>query len=101
MFREEEKPLCGPPKVLSENTMMKFNIYPKQLQMKRNKLIKDKTLRSLTGGDAAAAKKEEEKEEKEPLIFEENEAIHYDPDKFMVLLNQMERQTAAYILTAM
>ena len=80
---------------------MKFNIYPKQLQMMRNKVIKEKTLRNLTGGDAGAAKKEEEKEEREPLIFDENEAIHYDPDKFMVLLNQMERQTAAYVLTAM
>ena len=30
-LREMEKPLCGPPKMLSENTMMKFNIYPKKL----------------------------------------------------------------------
>ena len=31
VFREMDKPLCGPPKMLSENTMMKFNIYPKKL----------------------------------------------------------------------
>jgi hypothetical protein len=66
--------------------MMKFNIYPKKLQMERNKITKQETLRELSG-NKEEEKKEEKDEEVTPLIFPENEAIEFHPDKFMALLN--------------
>ena len=70
---------------------MKFNIKPKMLLVQKSVTSKKMALGLIT---------EEHAKEVQPLIFEENEAIEFDPDKLMALITQMNRQKAAYVLTA-
>ena len=101
VFKQVKKVMCGPDKVMQEQIMMKFDIYPKKLKEMRQQIAKDMAL-------AKSSKKEsnqfgligqdEATPEMANLKFEENDSLEFDPDKFFALIARMERQKAAYAM---
>lgn len=87
VYCELKQGLCGPPKVISEQILVNFNIYPKTLKAKIQQAEKD---RAADGGD-----KDDDRGE---LVFDENDALTFDPTRFSALITQMERQKSAYVL---
>lgn len=87
VFRQTKYNPCGANKVLQEQILLSFNISPQKLKAMRQQKAKDSAM-STKNGD----------EEEEGLVFEENDALEFDPDGFLKLLTQMERQKAAYSL---
>lgn len=116
VFRETTRPwrgICGPGKVLQEHILLNFDISPKKLKQTRAQIAKEQAQgkkeaeepgAAATGGAEAASKDkdkdEKKKDEKDMLIFEANDALAFDPVKFLGLLTQMEQQKSAYAVDA-
>ena len=54
IFRQVKKVMCGPDKVLQEQIMMKFDIYPKKLKQMRQQIAKDMALAKANKKDDGA-----------------------------------------------
>jgi len=100
VYQELKPGMCGPPKVINEQILVNFNIYPKALKG----LIQDAERQAKANGNekkpqdkAGEADKDDGKAE---LVFPENDAITFDPQRFSDLITQMERQKSAYVLQA-
>ena len=83
VFRETKMTMCGGKTVLQEHVMLNFNISPKKLKATRAQIAKDQANKK-QGGEAEG--------DENLLVFEENDALGFDPDQFLKLITQMERQ---------
>jgi len=66
---------------------MNFEISPKKLKATRAQISKDLATKGKDDEDAEKGS--------EDLVFPENDALGFDPDLFLKLLTQMERQKSA------
>lgn len=99
MFRETKFNLCGADKVLQEHILLNFEIPPKKLKEMRQQIAKDIAAEKDEAGagndpgqtTGGVGKVESEKKSPSVLFFAENDALTFDPGKFLNLLTQMER----------
>ena len=87
VYRETKFSVCGGTKTLQEHILLNFEISPRKLKATRAQLAKDLALRAKEADD--------EEKPSEDLVFPENDALGFDPDLFLKLLTQMERQKSA------
>lgn len=92
VYQELKQGLCGPPRVISEQILVNFNIYPKTLKAMVQAAEKAKNERKGQDND--------KDEDSCKLVFRENDALTFDPTLFNALVTQMERQKSAYVLKA-
>ena len=96
VFRETKFQICGADKVLQEHVLLNFEILPQKLKAMREaakaSTDKDKKDEAGAGNDPGAGG--------EAWAFDPDDALAFDPAKFLNLLTQMERQKSAYVLLA-
>jgi len=127
VYRERKKQLCGPDLVTHEHILLQFQIHVKSLKASRERIRQGLANKQLhpakqkpagsasppspgnTGSKGTAPQSDvDPADERLPtetsdvgkLVFEENDALTFDPDKFFALLTQMERQKNAYSMQA-
>jgi hypothetical protein len=84
VFRETKFNICGGGKtVIQEHVLLNFNISPKKLKTTRAQIAKDQANKKLNQGETEG--------DDNLLVFEENDALGFDPDQFLKLITQMER----------
>jgi len=108
VFQEVKQQLCGPDKILDEQVLISFDIYPKKLKLLMAQVDKDVAEKKLqqarkadkkAGGGAGGWIVEDNKDDNTgKLVFPENDALTFSPPKFAALITRMERQRSAYVL---
>lgn len=99
VYQELKYGMCGPPKVINEQILVNFDIYPKALKARVEQAEKEKeALRNERKQDKAAVIDKDDDRGK--LVFPENDSLTFEPTLFNALVTQMERQKSAYVLQA-
>ena len=78
VLRETKISLCGPPKVLEEHTLLSFDISAKKIKMMR------KTVADYQASQKG--KKEDDRDKPPDLIFEGNDTLVFNYEKFLKIL---------------
>jgi hypothetical protein len=70
--------LCGPPKVLEEHVLLSFDILAKKVKEMRKKVALYES--------AQRGKREAEKDDQPLLVFEDNDTLAFNHEKFLKIL---------------
>jgi len=101
VFRQTKFNPCGADKVLQEHVLLNFEILPQKLKAMREAAKaptdKNKNDEAGTGNDPGTAGGSGGPP---AWAFDNDDALAFDPAKFLNLLTQMERQKSAYVLLA-
>lgn len=101
VYQELKYGMCGPPKVINEQILVNFDIYPKELKTMVQHAEKEKeALRANERKPQDKTADNDKDDDRGKLVFQQNDALTFDPTLFNALITQMERQKSAYVLQA-
>lgn len=88
--------------MVDEQVLINFDIYPKELKMMLAMIeaeLAEKRKQNAGKPEKKAAADEDNKDDNTgKLVFPQNDALTFDPQKFAALVTRMERQRSAYVL---